>query len=1433
MSHRVRPFLWLVLCLGWLLAAGAEDAGRPQGENLALGKSVQFNTPPNYTAVMDADDARQLTDGKFATATPMWYDKDAVGWVLVDPTVFTLDLGAVQPIGGVGLHKGAGQAGVEWPASIEIHVSEDGKRYSHVGDVMQSLSSRPPATGYAAFWLVADKLETHGRFVKFVCSPTNLGNGAYIMLDEVVVTRGDAALLGRPLAWPEAPEQWRAPWSEIRWRDHSAAMPPSERPTRLLLVDGKVEKCEDTPLQQVVATPAGIRFTLKGEAGRPRSMAWTGKIPRPISTEKCRYALLTFRADGVRRTYDVRPLVALQGVNEGTAANDVTLLEANMALNDGRRHTLVKPLPAGFTLHQIRVALPTENDAPSLTLERLELLGEAPAVFNTEIGTGNPDLYPQITQITQIEPAGSLTPQPPSLRPGPPSRPREGGVGRAGAGAAGLAREGGVGRAGAGAAGLAREGGVSPAAARRAPLPWGGRRGQGAGKGLGVRDPAGFVAVNLGGALNGTLAAWFERVLGRYGVVLDGARALPAGQVHVSGVPFVIAAGERNLALMPETPEANEKAQFCGQTVDSRNLGPQSRDDALSVAVGHTAREAFLLIALAAPPVQPRGGLPYTALRLDDIECLSVELTYDRGAPETAFPYSLADRGCYLPARELGAYAVAVDPSRRLKRITLRSHQFGLGFALAGLTLNTSGKALVPELAALVTPEQAGQAPAAGGAAPARAGRQIQLAGGAAPASAGRPTPPAARPAAVTVRGRRLTFSNRWYEYGFDLAQGFVLDRFTHRANGAAQVRIASHSGLRVRVGDTLYTGRCFAVEVARTTRTAAELRLTSTQPQLPLAIAVTITAHDSPELSFVAEARNLGSKPLAAEICLPALAGLSLGDLARTRLFFPQYRNVDTAGSVVLRAPYGPEFSTQFMDVYNPREGIGLMVRTDNQAQRMADFALRKDASGVAGGVCFPAEHHRIDPGASRAYPPVSLFAHGGDWHAAFDLYRKWLRTWYKPHKSQDEAYFLNAWDLQCYRTSEKLSWREAHTPAFISPEGGRFLLEETFALEKKRIGHVPDLIHFYNWTHNSEKDRNEYGVYGGPLAYAQVGGLESFRRGIAEIQEQWGRPVSLYTLNDRFRASALPDQALSKELAATAVHKEIENDTSAALRGSGQADGIIFPPFGHPKWTDYFVNDIAKMQRDTGCKIVYMDVMPRFSHLRGEEGVTPREDDVNVVRRVREALPDDVALWTEYPFTDVASQYADGCLQYYFLELHQTFARRYNGSDRADDLFMEMPLSIGRYALTRYRTFGLPGYIEASNKPGQVDAIFLNGEPFHEDTFRLHHSRPQARINRAYVVKRQYADCFSSENPTPWVETAASGLTANLFPGKSRRLWTVFNGRPRTYSGVVLVVPHRPGAKYRDAWNGVPLRPAIANGMARIALTLDPQQPGCVVQE
>lgn len=1300
---------FLALPLPEPVAPASKDSPRADWANLARGKAVTFNTAPNDPGTNDPDDAKQMVDGALSPANPLWSDKSAVGWGMVDPTVFTVDLGADKPIRGVALHLGSGQAGVEWPASIQMYVSETGAQFSPVGDLMQMLDKRPPEKEYAAFWLVADKLETHARYVKFSCTPTNLGNGAYIFADEIEIYRGDDALLKRPLNSIESPDRWIASWNDLNWRDETQSAPEPERPTRIVLVNGKTETGGDVPLQQAMVEPSGISFTLKGEAGKSRSMSWTARLAKPVSTEKCRYALLTFRAEGVQRTYESRPLVMLQGINAKTDDNSATLIESKMVPNDGRSHTIVKRLPDGLTMNMLKVALVTEDDVPRLTLERLELLAEVPDVFTPEVAIGSAALIP------------------------------------------------------------------------------------------------GFAPVELGAALNGTISAWYEEAFEKHKLIMDGVRTLNTGSVTVSGVPFTIAAGANNLAAMPQSVPSTERIEFLGHQMDRRYLEPDSRHDALTVNVDANAREAFLLLALSASPTQVLGGQPHTALHLDDVESLSIELTYDSGEPDIALPYSLADKGCYIPARAIGAYAVAVDPTRRLKTITLHNRHYGPNFALVGLTLNTSDKPLVPEIADPGAPEQTRQNPE-----------------------------PAAKPVVVAHEGSRLTISNRWYEYSFDLTKGFIIDRAANRWNDAAKLSLGSSSGLRLRVGDTVYTGACFKAEVVRTNVTTAELKLTSTRPELPLELAVTVTADESPNLSFVTKSTNTGDKPLAAELALPALDGVVIGDVEQTRIFFPQYRNVDTAERIALRAPYGPEYTSQFMDVYSRVAGVGLMVRTDNTEQQMVHFALRKDDTGVSGGAHFPADYNQLAPGASHTYVPVSLIAHGGDWRTGVTMHRDWVRSWYKPYKFQEKAYFKDAWEIACYRTSDYLSWLEQKAAPFINKERNKFMVDEIFAFEKKNRGHEPDLVHFYNWTYDDENKRNDYGTHGSPRAYAHVGGLEFFRKGIDDIQTRLNKPLSLYTVVDRFRASALPDQNLANELIASSWYQQPDSDASSIVRGASTLkDGIYYVQCGDKKWTEYLVNDIVQMQRDTGCKMVYMDVFSFWSHLKGAKGTSPRQADLKLLKMLRDRLPADVAVWSEYPPTDYGQQFSDGALQYYFLHLNEVFARRYNFAARSYDMLHEMPINIGRYVLPSFKSFGLPGYIEASNSPTQVDAMFVNGEGIQEDTWRLHHSRIRRKLNRAYDVKRAYTDCFNTSSPQPMVDTAAKGIVANCFPTENRTLWTLYNVRPKTYTGIVLEVPHKPGARYRDAWNDKELTPVIENGIAKIAITIHPQQPGCVVQD
>ncbi len=195
--HQVCPMLVLaaVFAACTSVAMGGEP---PKVKNIARGAKYALSPGPNYSYCTDANDATQLTDGRSTTGY-FWTDKGTVGWTGAKYVTVTVDLGRVEPIGGVSLTTAAGAATVTWPAAIHVLVSDDGKTYRDAGDLvaLDRKSSGPAPKGYAIRRLVTTELATRGRFVQFAIIP--LPGGSYIFTDEVEVFRGPDDLLQRPL----------------------------------------------------------------------------------------------------------------------------------------------------------------------------------------------------------------------------------------------------------------------------------------------------------------------------------------------------------------------------------------------------------------------------------------------------------------------------------------------------------------------------------------------------------------------------------------------------------------------------------------------------------------------------------------------------------------------------------------------------------------------------------------------------------------------------------------------------------------------------------------------------------------------------------------------------------------------------------------------------------------------------------------------------------------------------------------------------------------------------------------------------------------------------------------------------------------------------------------------------------------------------------
>jgi hypothetical protein len=182
---------WLGL-LGGLATAVSAPPTSTEGRNMALGARYTLFPSPNYALCTDPDDKVQLTDGK-STKRYFWTQKGTVGWQNKPYVLITVDLGRVRPIQGVAFTTAAGRAGVLWPVSIEILVSDDGKAYYHVGDLV-ALDHKihgPWPKDYAIRRLTTTDLHAKGRYVRFLVQP----GGPYVFCDEVEAFEGPAELL--------------------------------------------------------------------------------------------------------------------------------------------------------------------------------------------------------------------------------------------------------------------------------------------------------------------------------------------------------------------------------------------------------------------------------------------------------------------------------------------------------------------------------------------------------------------------------------------------------------------------------------------------------------------------------------------------------------------------------------------------------------------------------------------------------------------------------------------------------------------------------------------------------------------------------------------------------------------------------------------------------------------------------------------------------------------------------------------------------------------------------------------------------------------------------------------------------------------------------------------------------------------------------------
>ena len=276
-------------------------------------------------------------------------------------------------------------------------------------------------------------------------------------------------------------------------------------------------------------------------------------------------------------------------------------------------------------------------------------------------------------------------------------------------------------------------------------------------------------------------------------------------------------------------------------------MAPVSRDSRITVPVNREASEVFLLLAAELPNREKGYFLGHCPTTLDNVEEFAVELVYENGVRDMAFPYSITD-GRHVVRRALGVYAVPASGAK-LKEVVLHNRKLGARVHLAAMTVNTGKTRRFPALA-----------------------EEPRL-----PVAKPQPPDESVKPFARR-EGDLLQLGNAHYEMTLDAARLLTPVAMQHRRLGTGTARVSASPLLEMKIAGKPVSATQWKLDAVENLPLGFVARYVSTDPSLPLRCAVTMRVDESPEASFELAVHNDGPQPVDAEIRFPVLNGLRLG---------------------------------------------------------------------------------------------------------------------------------------------------------------------------------------------------------------------------------------------------------------------------------------------------------------------------------------------------------------------------------------------------------------------------------------------------------------------------------------------------------------------------------------------------------------------------
>ncbi len=835
---------------------------------------------------------------------------------------------------------------------------------------------------------------------------------------------------------------------------------------------------------------------------------------------------------------------------------------------------------------------------------------------------------------------------------------------------------------------------------------------------------------------------------------------LPAGRLSVSGIPFVV-------------PDEGRVAATA-----------RPAEEPLRIPVGAQADELFLLMAVRLPALDFSGMLHGRPFRhFSNPERFVARVRYEDNAVDEVFPICVASSRWEV-RRGVDVYALPVRKQQKVRELALVNHMPTGHFLVAALTAH-SGAPLIREPAVTALP------------------RPPKVAGGSRLVV---PEKLPTAPALDTLKVGPLLLG--WDPKGHT---GLHVRRLIMPTS--AQIKAAFQAGALFEVGvgekiigsDQLKLGD---LQVKTTTSRDGKQVRTTTLPVdarpagVPLAGELIATQAEGEPPTLELRLRNSSDQVITPVVNFPVLRDVALGSVEDTWYLYTQRGGVINNAPCSLRAPYSGLHPLQVEALYNPSAGVGVLVLPQDVKDIYKFLHLEKTERGVSYSIeYFPREYQ---PGEQIELAPTVVSAFRGDWRLPLRVYREWARTWYRPQVPRKK------WFQGCFNYRQHLvrgDLRDRKT--------GRFRFEEVIKADREFFGRL-DYLHIFDFGASKR-----YGRVGDYSHYEEIGGREALAAAIRGAQKE-GVPIGLY-----IEGYLCDDRGVwgGKNVSKYDIRKK---DGSALLWTGAPHEHMMCP--AAVGWQDYLAATYKRVCAELKPSGMYIDQHGFgntwkicYSRKHGHPVPQPPiRGEQQLDRKIRAAVPPEVATLTEETPTDFNSQFQDGALGYSVASANPELA------PHRVDLFRFLFPDFKVFQLVAYNRFVEGGW-------HRLKFPFFNGEGYWLGNAIPGGFDDAARdfLRDAFRILNDYEDAFTSDDVECLIPTLAPLVYANRFTGPKRTVWTLFNADYKTFRGEALAVPRRAGARYLDAFSQAPIKPRLEGDQACLTVTLGPRAVGCVVEE